>query len=139
MQTYPIEVEAHPTPHDGQFLADQLHTYNVEQTGYDDGKYLTLWVKSPTGSGWQDSMAGPGAAVVTSRTSGCTKPSEDRAMVRSCYMQRNRKPAPVVATKSSSTRIAFRHQGSIRSTGMKCSRCWRIIHAATATIICGSA
>jgi hypothetical protein len=42
MQPYQIEVEAHPTPHDGQFLADQLYTYNVEQTGYDDGKYLTL-------------------------------------------------------------------------------------------------
>jgi len=49
MQTYQVEVEAHPTPHDGQFLADQLYTYNVEQTGYDDGTYLTLWVKSPTG------------------------------------------------------------------------------------------
>jgi GNAT superfamily N-acetyltransferase len=46
---YPVEVEAHPTPHDGQFLADQLYAYNVEQTGYDDGRYLTLWVKSPTG------------------------------------------------------------------------------------------
>jgi hypothetical protein len=26
-----------------------LGTYNVEQTGYDDGKYLTLWVKGPAG------------------------------------------------------------------------------------------
>jgi GNAT superfamily N-acetyltransferase len=49
MQTYPVEVEAHPTPHDGQFLADQLYAYSVEQTGYDDGTYLTLWVKSPMG------------------------------------------------------------------------------------------
>jgi GNAT superfamily N-acetyltransferase len=26
-----------------------LYAYSVEQTGYDNGKYLTLWVKSPTG------------------------------------------------------------------------------------------
>jgi GNAT superfamily N-acetyltransferase len=49
MQPYQIEVEAHPTPHDGRFLADHLYAYNVEQTGYDDGHYLTLWVKSPAG------------------------------------------------------------------------------------------
>jgi ribosomal protein S18 acetylase RimI-like enzyme len=49
MQTYQVEVETHPTSHDGQFLADQLYAYNVEQTGYDDGQYLTLWVKSPLG------------------------------------------------------------------------------------------
>jgi len=49
MHTYPVEVEAHPTFHDGAFLEDQLYAYNVEQTGYDDGTYLTLWVKSPTG------------------------------------------------------------------------------------------
>jgi GNAT superfamily N-acetyltransferase len=49
MQTYPIEVEAHPTPHDGEFLDDRLYAYNVEQTGYDDGKLLTLWVKNLAG------------------------------------------------------------------------------------------
>jgi len=49
MQTYQVEVETHPTAHDGQFLADQLYAYNVEQTGYDDGQYLTLWVKNPLG------------------------------------------------------------------------------------------
>ena len=38
MQPYPIEVEAHPTPQDGAFLDDRLYAYNVEQTGYDDGK-----------------------------------------------------------------------------------------------------
>ena len=42
MQTYQVEVETHPTAHDGQFLADQLYAYNVEQTGYDDGQYLGL-------------------------------------------------------------------------------------------------
>ena len=42
MQTYQVEVETHPTPHDGQFLADQLYAYYVKQTGYDDGQYLTL-------------------------------------------------------------------------------------------------
>jgi hypothetical protein len=49
MHTSQGEVEAHPTPYDGQLLADHLYAYNVEQTGYDDGTYLTLWVKSPTG------------------------------------------------------------------------------------------
>jgi ribosomal protein S18 acetylase RimI-like enzyme len=49
MQLYQVEVEAHATPRDGQFLADHLYAYNVEQTGYDDGKYLTLWVKSSMG------------------------------------------------------------------------------------------
>jgi hypothetical protein len=33
MQPYQVEVEAHPTPHDGQFLADHLYAYNVEKTG----------------------------------------------------------------------------------------------------------
>jgi hypothetical protein len=42
METYPVEVEAHPTFHDGAFLEDQLYDYNVAQTGYDDGTYLTL-------------------------------------------------------------------------------------------------
>jgi GNAT superfamily N-acetyltransferase len=49
MQPYPVEVETHPTFQDGAFLEDQLYTYNVEQTGYDDGTYLTLWVKNQTG------------------------------------------------------------------------------------------
>src|SRR5690349_19084544 len=49
MHAYPVEVEAHPTCHDGAFLADQWYAYSVEQTGYDDGTYLTRWVKSPTG------------------------------------------------------------------------------------------
>jgi hypothetical protein len=42
METYPVEVEAHPTFYDGAFLEDQLYAYNVAQTGYDDGTYLTL-------------------------------------------------------------------------------------------------
>jgi len=29
MQSYPVEVEAHPTPHDGQFLADHLYTITI--------------------------------------------------------------------------------------------------------------
>jgi hypothetical protein len=30
METYPVEVEAHPTPQDGEFLDDRLYAYNVE-------------------------------------------------------------------------------------------------------------
>ncbi len=139
MQTYQIEVEAHPTPHDGQLLADQLYTYNVEQTGYDDGKYLTLWVKSSVGErlaglyGWTW-----GAAVVTSRTSGSTKTSEDRAMARNCSTQRNTKPVPVVATMSCSTRIAFRHLPSIKNRATRCLLCWKTIPGITGITISGN-
>ena len=49
MRAYQVEVEAHPTFYDSVFLEDQLYAYNVEQTGYDDGTYLTLLVKSQTG------------------------------------------------------------------------------------------
>ena len=55
MHAYPVEVEVHSTFHDGAFLEDQFYAYNVEQTGYDDGTSLTLWVKSPTG----ERLAGP--------------------------------------------------------------------------------
>jgi ribosomal protein S18 acetylase RimI-like enzyme len=47
MQTYAVEIEAHPTSQDAEFLEDQLYTHNVEQTGYDDGQLLTIWVKNP--------------------------------------------------------------------------------------------
>ena len=39
METYPVEVEAHPTCQDGALLEDHLYAYNVEQTAYDDGTY----------------------------------------------------------------------------------------------------
>jgi len=55
MHAYPVEVEVHSTFHDGAFLEDQFYAYNIEQTGYDDGTSLTLWVKSPTG----ERLAGP--------------------------------------------------------------------------------
>jgi GNAT superfamily N-acetyltransferase len=49
MQTYPVAVEVHPTAQDAEFLEDQLYTYNVEQTGYDDGQFVTIWVKNQVG------------------------------------------------------------------------------------------
>jgi GNAT superfamily N-acetyltransferase len=49
MQQYPVEIEGNPAYQDGKFLEDHLYAYNVEQTGYDDGTYLTLWVKNLAG------------------------------------------------------------------------------------------
>src|SRR5216684_3860681 len=83
-------------------------------------------------------MAGPGAAVVTSRTSGSTKTSEDRAMARNCYTQRNTKPVPVVATMSCSTRIAFRHLPSIKNRATRCLLCWKTIPGITGITISGN-
>jgi hypothetical protein len=37
MHTYQVEVEAHPTPEDVQFLDDRLYEYNATQTGVDSG------------------------------------------------------------------------------------------------------
>ena len=119
MHTYQVEVEAHPTFQDGAFLEDQLYAYNVKQTGYDDGTYLTLLGEKPHGgTARQASMAGRGVAVVTFGPSGSTQTCADRVMVRDSYTQRNRKPAPVAVTKWSSARSVFRHLASTRSWAM---------------------
>jgi hypothetical protein len=83
-------------------------------------------------------MAGRGVAVATSRTSGSTKTFEDRVMARNSYTQRNRKPVPVAVNKWFSARSVFRHQASIRSTGMRSLRSWKTIRVITGTIICGN-
>ncbi len=46
MNTYHVQVDANPAPEDGQCLEDELYAYDVEQTGCDDGKLLTMWVKN---------------------------------------------------------------------------------------------
>src|SRR5262245_53279171 len=81
-------------------------------------------------------MAGPGAAVATSKTSGSTKPCEDKAMARNSCRQRNKKPAPVGVTIWSSARSVFRHLASTRSWAMTCLRSLKTIRAITAIIIC---
>jgi hypothetical protein len=98
MQPYPVEVETHPTFQDGAFLEDQLYTYNVEQTGYDDGTYLTLWVKNQTGEQLAGLHGWSWGGSCSPRTSGSTKTCADRAMTRNSYTQRNRKLAPVAVT-----------------------------------------
>ncbi len=47
MQTLQIEVE--PVPKDISFLEDRLYDYNVEQTGSDDGKSLSIFVRDDAG------------------------------------------------------------------------------------------
>jgi GNAT superfamily N-acetyltransferase len=47
MQTFQIEVE--PAPGDIRFLEDRLYDYNVEQTGLDDGKWLSIFVRDEKG------------------------------------------------------------------------------------------
>ena len=47
MQKLQIEVE--PAPADIRFLEDRLYDYNVEQTGSDDGKRLSIFVRDDKG------------------------------------------------------------------------------------------
>ncbi len=47
MQKFQIEVE--PAPGDIRFLEDRLYDYNVEQTGLDDGKWLSIFVRDEKG------------------------------------------------------------------------------------------
>jgi GNAT superfamily N-acetyltransferase len=47
MQNLQIEVE--PAPKDIRFLEDRLYDYNVEQTGSDDGKWLSIFVRDNAG------------------------------------------------------------------------------------------
>jgi GNAT superfamily N-acetyltransferase len=47
MQSLKIEVE--PAPRDIRLLEDRLYEYNVEQTGSDDGKWLSIFVRDDAG------------------------------------------------------------------------------------------
>jgi len=47
MQSLQIEVE--PAPKDIRFLEDRLYDYNVEQTKFDDGKWLSIFVRDDAG------------------------------------------------------------------------------------------
>jgi GNAT superfamily N-acetyltransferase len=48
MGTLKIEIE--PASKDVRFIDDSLYDYNVEQTGADDGKGLTIFVRNDTGA-----------------------------------------------------------------------------------------
>ena len=48
MQTFQIEVE--PAVADIRFLEDRLYDFNVEQTGSDDGKWLSIFVRDERGT-----------------------------------------------------------------------------------------
>ena len=47
MQKFQIEVE--PAPADIRILEDHLLDYGVEQTGFDDGKWLSIFVRDDKG------------------------------------------------------------------------------------------
>jgi len=47
MQSLQIELE--PASKDIRFLEDRLYHYNVEQTGFDDGKWLSIIVRDDKG------------------------------------------------------------------------------------------
>ncbi len=43
------QFESEPRPEDVRFLEDQLYSYNVEQTGLNDGRWLTVFVRDENG------------------------------------------------------------------------------------------
>ena len=45
MQISQVEVEAHPTPADVQFLDDRLYEYNAAQIGVGDGQWLAIFIR----------------------------------------------------------------------------------------------
>ena len=44
-----LQIEVEPAPKDIRSLDDSLYAYNVEQTGSDDGTWLTIFVRDDTG------------------------------------------------------------------------------------------
>ena len=42
--------ESEPRPEDVRFLEDQLYLYNVEKTGFDDGRWLAFFVRDADGA-----------------------------------------------------------------------------------------
>jgi GNAT superfamily N-acetyltransferase len=62
------QFENEPKPEDVRFLEDQLYAYNVEQTGVDDGRWLTVFVRDNSGriaAGLHGWTWGGGAKVQT--------------------------------------------------------------------------
>jgi len=49
LQMSPLVVDEHPSPQDVQFLEDRIIEYNVAQTGFDDGKVLSIWLRDERG------------------------------------------------------------------------------------------
>lgn len=44
-----LQIEVEPVPKDVRVLEDHLYDYGVEQTGFDDGKWLTIFVRDDVG------------------------------------------------------------------------------------------
>ena len=63
-----LQFESEPKLEDIRFLEDQLYAYNVEQTGVDDGRWLTVFVRDDSGrivAGLHGWTWGGGAKVQT--------------------------------------------------------------------------
>src|SRR5262245_18444040 len=100
------------------------------------------------GSGWpfffvmtsrpykQGSKAGPGVAVVISKRSGSTRPSEVTMSAHTSYRLPNRKPAGVAVIIWCLTRSVFRPLASIRNWATKYLPCWTSICAPIGSIFC---
>ena len=50
MDTQKLQIEVESAPGDIRFLEDRLYDYNVEQTGSDDGTWLSIFVRDDTGT-----------------------------------------------------------------------------------------
>jgi len=45
-----LQIDTDPAPGDIRFLEDRLYDFNVEQTGSDDGKWLSIFVQDDQGA-----------------------------------------------------------------------------------------
>lgn len=50
METPHLRAEVEPSPGDIRFLEDRLYAYNVEQTGFADGRWLSFFVRDDAGA-----------------------------------------------------------------------------------------
>ena len=50
MKNYTLALETNPRAEDVAFLVERLYAYNVEQTGRDDGQWLSLFLRDDDGT-----------------------------------------------------------------------------------------
>jgi GNAT superfamily N-acetyltransferase len=96
-----LTVETEPAFVDVQFLEDRLYEYNTQQTGVDDGQWLALFLRDDHGTiqaglkGW----TWCGSCYI--QTVWVHPDLRGQDIGSNSSRQRNRKPAPVGATRSS--------------------------------------
>ena len=140
MNTYRLIREANPTFEDAEFLEEQLYHYNVEQTGYDDGRILTIWIHNDPNErlaglhGWtwggscyiRDLWVHPDLRGQGYGTQ-LLQAAEQEARTRGCHHV-------VLESYSFHRLLAFTN-----NTATRCSRCLRTIPVDIASITCGNA